>query len=367
MIYLDHAATTPMHPDALEQYRYTAEHAYGNSSSLHDTGDTALRLLEQARNKLMEWLGVTEGTIVFTGSGSEANYIALSHLLRQTNKTTVLTLKSEHDSVLLPLKRWQHDWQAIDLQTTGEFDWALFEKACTEEIGVVSIQHVNSETGFIFPVSDIAAFCRKKGILFHCDGIQGFLKDPVDLTDVEAYTISSHKVYGPKGLGAVYLRRPLFSPYYEAHHEFGIRPGTVDVPGIAAFLMACHRYLEENQQIQASSKRFRGMLKKRLPAAYYQIIESPQQLNSICAIHTKQRDGQFVLLALNRAGIAVSAGSACRAGENGPNSTLRAIGFDEAAAHGLIRLSFGRMTTAEEVERCIDVLCSLEESDELER
>ncbi len=162
MIYLDYAATTPMHPDALEQYRYTAEHAYGNSSSLHDTGDTALRLLEQARNKLMEWLGVTEGTIVFTGSGSEANYIALSHLLRQTNKTTVLTLKSEHDSVLLPLKRWQHDWQAIDLQTTGEFDWALFEQACTEEIGVVSIQHVNSETGFIFPVADIAGFLPKK-------------------------------------------------------------------------------------------------------------------------------------------------------------------------------------------------------------
>ncbi|OIN66403.1 aminotransferase V [Exiguobacterium sp. KRL4] len=363
MIYLDHAATTAMHPDALEQYRQAAEQAYGNSSSLHDAGDAALQLLNQARAQLMDWLQVTEGAIIFTGSGSEANYIALSHLLRQSKKTTVLTLMSEHDSVTLPLKRLASKTITISLQATGEFDWVQFKEACTEDVGVVSIQHVNSETGFTFPISDIAAFCRQNDILFHCDGIQGFLKQPVNLTDVDAYTISSHKVYGPKGLGAVYLRRPLFSPYYEAHHEYGIRPGTVDVPGIAAFLMACSRYREENQQIQASSKRFRGMLKKSLPSSQYQIIESPQQLDSICAIHTKQRDGQFVLLALNRAGIAVSAGSACRAGENGPNATLRAIGFDDTTAHGLIRLSFGRMTTEEEVKRCIDVLCSLEESD----
>ncbi|MCT4778738.1 MULTISPECIES: cysteine desulfurase family protein [Exiguobacterium] len=363
MIYLDHAATTAMHPDALQQYRQAAERAYGNSSSLHDAGDAALQLLDQARTQLMTWLQLTEGTIIFTGSGSEANYIALSHLLRQSKKTTVLTLMSEHDSVTLPLKRLATKTVTISLQATGEFDWVQFKEACTEEVGVVSIQHVNSETGFIFPIADIAAFCRQRGLLFHCDGIQGFLKQPVHLTDVDAYTISSHKVYGPKGLGAVYLRRPLFSPYYEAHHEYGIRPGTVDVPGIAAFLMACSRYREENQQIQTSSKRFRGMLKKRLPSSQYQIIESPQQLDSICAIHTKQRDGQFVLLALNRAGIAVSAGSACRAGENGPNATLRAIGFDDTAAHGLIRLSFGRMTTDEEVKRCIDVLCSLEDSD----
>lgn len=363
MIYLDHAATTPIHPDALEQYKRTAETAYGNSSSLHDAGDDALRLLNQARAQLLDWLQLTEGNILFTGSGSEANYIALSHLLRQSKKTTVLTLASEHDSVLLPLKRLARQTVTINLLPTGEFDWNAFREACTDDIGVVSVQHVNSDTGFVFPVAEIAAFCRQNNILVHCDGVQGFLKQPVCLKDVDAYTISSHKVYGPKGLGAVYLRRPLFSPYYESHHEFGIRPGTVDVPGVAAFLMACQRYRDENQKIQASSKRFRGMLKKRLPSTRYQIIESPQQLDSICAIRTKQRDGQFVLLALNRAGIAVSAGSACRAGENGPNATLRAIGYEDSTAHGLIRLSFGRTTTTEEVNQCIAVLCSLEESD----
>lgn len=356
MIYLDYAATTPLHPQALDHYQQAAQSFYGNSSSLHDIGGNAERLLERARQYLMQQLAQQEGTVIFTGSGSEANYIALTHLMRQSNKSVVLTLRCEHDSVLLPLARWAQETRHLSLLPDGTFDWEQFVAACTDEIGVVSIQHVNSDTGFRFPVERIAAYCQSREILFHCDGVQGFLKDAINIDAFDAYTMSSHKVYGPKGLGALYLRRPLFSPYYEGHHEFGIRPGTVDVPGIAAFIAACEASRLENPGIQASSRRFRGMLKKTLSSSRYTMIESPTQLASICAIHTKQRDGQYALLALNRAGIAVSAGSACRAGENGPNATLRAIGFDESAAHGLIRLSFGRHTTNEEIEQCIDVL-----------
>lgn len=360
MIYLDYAATTPMYPGAIEQYRLAAEQAYGNSSSLHDIGNRAAQILERARTQLLALLGQTDGNIVFTGSGSEANYIAIQHLLRQSQKTTVLTLACEHDSVLLPLERLASNTILLPLLPNGSFDWTYFKTVCTDEVGVVSIQHVNSDTGFIFPVEEIAQFCQARGILFHCDGVQGFLKHPLSIDSFDAYTCSSHKVYGPKGLGAVYLRRPLFSPYYAAHHELGIRPGTVDVPGIVAFLTACEYYQSENPRFQAASQKFRGMLQKRLPHASYHVVESSDQLASICAIHTKKMDGQFVLLALNRAGIAVSAGSACRAGENGPNSTLRAIQYDETAAHGLIRLSFGLHTTKEEVERCIDFLCTLD-------
>lgn len=360
MIYLDYAATTPMHPDALEQYRLAAEQAYGNSSSLHDIGERSAAVLERARVRLLDLIGQSEGNIVFTGSGSEANYIALNHLLRQSKKTTVLTLACEHDSVILPLAQLATQTILLPLSPDGTFDWEAFETHCTDEVGVVSIQHVNSDTGFTFPVEDIAKVCQARNIFFHCDGVQGFLKQPISLDGFDAYTCSSHKVYGPKGLGAVYLRRPLFSPYYAAHHELGIRPGTVDVPGIVAFLTACERYQSENLAFQAASQKFRVMLKKRLPHTSYQVVESPHQLASICAIHTKRMDGQFALLALNRAGIAVSAGSACRAGENGPNATLRAIQYDETAAHGLIRLSFGLHTTEEEVERCIDLLCALD-------
>ncbi|BBW95436.1 IscS subfamily cysteine desulfurase [Geobacillus icigianus] len=368
MIYLDYAATTPMCKEAVAAYVEAATVYFGNESSLHDVGTTARKLLTLCRRELALMInGEAEG-VYFTSGGTEANVLAVRSLIAAHRRkgTHLITTEIEHASLHHLFKQLEAEGYKVTylpVDRYGRIRLTDLERAVTPETILASIQHANSEIGTIQPLADIGRLLRARGVLFHSDCVQTFAKIQLDVKAmaIDSLSISAHKVYGPKGVGAVYIdpRRHWKPVFPGATHESGFRPGTVNVPGIAAFLTAAKRLYErmESEQLRFEQLRSRlldAIAAKRLPVAVEGHHDA--RLAHIVGLSVNGLEGQFVMLECNRAGIAISTGSACQVGLQTPSRTMIAVGKTPEEARQFIRVSFGTATTEADIDRFVSVL-----------
>lgn len=361
MIYLDYAATTPMLPQAIEAYTQAATTVYGNAASLHDVGGLANMYVERVRRQIAAALQVVADGVYFTGSGTEGNWLALLSLALAQPKRHIITSAAEHTSIHAAVNYLeQHGFTVTRLQLTaqGIIDMTQLEQAITDDTALISIQYVNSEIGSIQPVAEIAALAKQQAILYHVDCVQAFCKVALRC-EVDALTVSAHKIGGPKGCGAVYINprcRPV--PIFPGMtHERGLRGGTLDVAAIIAFGAALEHFSYDLQQ----QWQLRRQLTQQLATTYGQIIEAPadKQLPNIIGLCINGMEGQHVMLACNERGIAISTGSACDINSASGTKAILAMGksFDEARQ--FCRISIGSTTNSRHIEALSEILNSL--------
>ncbi|GER67075.1 cysteine desulfurase [Weizmannia acidilactici] len=355
MHYFDYAATTKMSGLALEAYMETAKHFYGNSESLHDIGTNAHAVLEKSRALISGYLGIPAESIYFTSGGTEGNLLAiLSLAMGAANKGKhIISSMAEHASVhsaLSFLEQQGFEVTRIPFTKKGTLHLDKLEQAIRPDTVLVSIQHLNQEIGTIQPIGDISRIVKGRGILFHSDCVQSFGKADLNsiIPFVDSITVSSHKIHGPKGVGAVYIHpscvvKPVFS---HLSHEKGIRGGTVNVPGIAGFAVAVEDISIERERDWA----FRNLLKQASGGMVTFIEGAPEaQLPSLVGCMIPGVQGQLVLLECNKAGFAISTGSACQEHHEGGSKAVEAMGYPKEVSDQFFRISFGRYTTKEEV------------------
>lgn len=372
MIYLDHAATTPMSEEALAVYVESAKKYFGNASSLHDIGTAANELLTVCRKQIAQLVGGEEKGIYFTSGGTEANVLAIRSLAyAHCHKGKhIITSSVEHASVHAVCAQLEQEGFTVTyvpVDRFGQVNIEALERALTEETILVSIQHANSEIGTIQTLKQIGELLKKKQIIFHSDCVQTFGKIPIDVKQfhLDSISIASHKIYGPKGVGAVYInpRVPWHMSLPNTTHEGGFRPGTVNVPGIASFTTAALEIEKKRTTAQHHMNELRRyfveqIVQKQLPIT---VFEHPtDQLPQIVGCLVHGFEGQYVMLHCNRHGIAISTGSACQVGKQAPSKTMIAIGKEDDEAKQFIRLSFGVHTTKSEIEAVVSVLEQLQ-------
>jgi len=367
-LYFDHSATTPMRPEVIQAMMpYFAEHA-GNPSSIHVFGQRAKRALDEARRTVADLLGAKPAEIYFTSGATESNNIAIQGAAKSYAMfgRHLITSAFEHHAVLhtfqaLEKQGFQVTYLPVDEQ--GLVRPEEVEKALRPDTILVSIMLANNEVGTVQPIREIAGILRRRGILFHTDAVQAVGKIPVNVRElgVDMLSLTAHKFYGPKGVGALYVREgveiaPLF---FGGHQEGALRPGTQNVPGIVGLAAALRLACQEMEEESARLRRLRDLLEQsiieRIPDVH--INGHPdKRLAHISNVSFAGLDGEALLLALDMQGIAVSTGSACTAGSTEPSHVLRAMGVDPLLARGSIRFSLGRDNTEEDIRFLIEVL-----------
>ncbi|QTN01259.1 aminotransferase class V-fold PLP-dependent enzyme [Sediminibacillus dalangtanensis] len=371
MIYMDHAATTPPREEALQMYVEVSKNFFGNSSSLHDMGTQANQLLENCRNQLGNLLHAEKDGIYFTSGGSESNVLALQSLIEANNHkgNHLITTRIEHSSILHFFARMEtfgYEVTYLPVDSNGLIDLEELKEAIREETILASIQHGNGEIGTIQPIKAIGSLLHAQGVLFHSDCVQTFCKQPLALADlpIDSISVSSHKVYGPKGVGAVYINPsvPFRALLPDTTHEKGFRPGTVNVPGIAAFVTAAELLHEEMTANQERYKQLRSAFIELLSDKSSNVViegGAREHLPHILGVRFPGIQGQYVMLECNRNGLAISTGSACSSGQQDPSKTIKAIGRTDEQALEFIRFSFGRETTKAEITEAARILNTL--------
>jgi cysteine desulfurase len=368
MIYLDYAATTPMSDEALRIYNETAKTYFGNTSSLHDIGSSASRLLDICRKELAKLIHTDEKGIYFTSGGTESNVLAVRSLIQahRHKGNHLITTATEHASLhhlFQQLETEGYDVTYLPVDSSGTISLKDLEEAITPQTILASIHHANSEIGTIQPIREIGQILRQHKVLFHSDCVQTFGKIHVDVENmmIDSLSISSHKIYGPKGIGAVYIRPSVkWKPCLPGTtHENGFRPGTVNVPGIASFITAaqqiCTNLPNEHARLVQLRQYFISLIhKNQLPIT----IEGHGEnvLPNIIGLSVHGVEGQYTMLECNRYGIAISTGSACQIGKQAPSRTMIAIGKNKEEAKQFVRISLGKWTTANDMETVISVL-----------
>ncbi|KAB0444399.1 cysteine desulfurase family protein [Lysinibacillus fusiformis] len=348
---MDYAATTPMTKKALEAYVEVAQRYYGNSSSLHDLGGQAHYFIQQSREIIANELGVNSDGVIFTGSGTEGNIMAILSLALASKKGKhIISSQAEHTSVhaaLNTLEKMGFEVTKLPLQKDGCIDSKQLLLAIRKDTALISIQHVNSEIGSIQPVEKIIEAAKESAVYCHIDCVQSFGKLTIPRGG-DAMTISAHKIGGPKGCGAVYInpaiRVPALTP--GVTHERGLRGGTLDTPSIVSFAAA----VENNSYERQHYEELRRYFKSRLPKAG-RLIECKQQLPNICGVRMSKVEGQYVLLKLNEAGISISTGSACDIHSESGTKAILSMNYSMEAARQFFRISFGDSTTFKEIDR----------------
>ncbi|OWR31987.1 cysteine desulfurase [Saccharibacillus sp. O23] len=379
MIYLDYAASSPLCEEALETLTTMSRDVYANASSLHDGGGRAAHVLERSREFIAGALGGQTEGLFFTSGGTESNLLAIASLARALppQRRHVLTSVLEHHSVKLAVAGLIELGCEVDYvrpDASGRIGPEQIEPLLRLDTGLVSIQHANSETGLVQDLAAIAALLHSRGILLHTDAVQSFgkLRFSARELGVDALSISGHKVQGPKGVGAVYIRpgAPFVPAYPGALHESGFRPGTVNVPSIAAFAAAAVHTCDRIEQRTAHYIRLREQLREAFRSrglSAYLVVDrlpgdAPNVLPHIAGCAGLGYEGQYVMLECNRKGLCISTGSACSSGHHAVPETLTALGLPEREGHSFFRVSFGPETKERHVERLVQALCELEET-----
>jgi cysteine desulfurase len=370
-IYLDHSATTPVDPRVVAAMAPYWSEIFGNSESSHAMGQAAASALEQARQTVADVLGCRPAEIVFTGSGTEADNLALRGLAwaaRQSSRGNhLVTTSIEHHAVghtvdqLRDLFGFQVTRVPVD--EYGRVDPDDVAAAIRPDTIVVSVMYANNEVGTVQPVAEIGQICRERGVAFHTDAIQAAGRLPVapDGLNADLLALAAHKFYGPKGVGLLYVRRgtPLLSTITGGAHERGRRPGTVNVAGIVGLGTALRLAEEERATETARLRRLRDRLiegvLERIPGS--RLTGHPAQRLAHHASFAFQRvEGESVVLNLDLAGIAASSGAACAEGEPEPSFVLVALGLTPEWSIGSLRLSLGHANDEADVARILEVL-----------
>ncbi|MBS4210276.1 IscS subfamily cysteine desulfurase [Bacillus sp. FJAT-50079] len=364
MKYFDYAASCPLDKEAAQVYIKAATEFYGNSSSLHDIGEEASSLLENCRRALAELLAVEKDGIYFTSGGSESNFLAIHALLSSPLKKGkhIITGMAEHSSVLNSLNHYEVT--ALPFNSAGQIEVSELKKAIREDTILITIQHGNPEIGSLQPIEEISKLCKENDILFHSDCVQTFGKvDAKNIaTHVDSLSISGHKFYGPKGIGAAYINpRVRWNPFLPGTvHENGFRPGTVNVPAIAAMITAAQTAYKQMEEHQQQCWKLRTLFLEALSPVKSSCViyggDVSTQLPSTLGMRVKGLEGQFVMLECNRFGFAISTGSACQIGLQAPSKTMTALGLSGKPAKEFIRISFGKETTENDVQQLAETI-----------
>lgn len=358
MKYFDYAATTSLDPDAASTYVEVACKYFGNSNSLHDMGDTASRIVENCRDEWGRLINVDKNGIYFTSGGTESNFLILHSLLMGTKKEGkhLITSTAEHASIhsaMHVLADKGYEITYLPLSKTGLIDTRLLEETIRPDTVLVSIQHVNSEIGAIQPIKEISTICKRYHILFHSDMVQSFGKIEVkEVTPyVDALSLSSHKFYGPKGVGIAYINPnvPWIPIVLNGSHENGFRSGTVNTAGIASMTVAAQKACSTISKNETKLSKFRKLFTKMIPKESVTIFECTDQYPGIIGLRAKGIEGQWLMLECNRRGFAISTGSACQVGKQAPSKTMEAFGLAVQEAKEFVRISMGKDTKEDDV------------------
>jgi cysteine desulfurase len=364
-IYLDHNATTPLAPEVGEAMAPFLSGAFGNPSSGHAYGRAARKAVDRGREQVAELLGAHPDEIVFTGGGSEADNAAIKGIVRGPDRVHLVTTAIEHPAVLEParyLARLGHGVDVVGVNGVGRVDPDEVGAACTAVTSLVSVMLANNEVGTLQPVAEIAAMARGRGILVHSDAAQAVGKIPVRVDDlgVDLLTVAGHKLYGPKGVGALYVRRGTgIEPFlHGAGHEGGRRAGTENTLGIVGLGAACALALREGnrraEHATGQRERLERGLRLRIPDLVVH-AEAASRLPNTSSVAIPRVAGAALLAAI-RDRVAASGGAACHADGTVASDVLRAMKVDPEVARGTIRLSTGRATTDAEIDEAVAVI-----------
>ena len=367
-IYLDHSATTPVDPRVVEVMSEFMLEKYGNPSSVHFFGREAKEALDFARISVAKLLDADSDDIFFTSGGTEADNLALlGYCKRNRHKGDHVIVSSiEHSAVLRSAKELENDgFRVTRLQPDGygEITAESVEKAMTEGTILVSIMHANNEVGTINDLAEISKVVHQRKAVFHTDAVQSYGKVPISVEKmgVDMLSLSAHKIYGPKGIGALYIHRgvEISSRQFGGHQESEIRPGTENIPGIVGLGIAADICHDEMQSESSKLKYLRDELWNRLRSGLERVtfnghVERRMPGNLSVTFHGVE--GEAMLVALDLEGVSVSSGSACSSGSTSPSHVLTEIGLTPQAAHSTLRMSLGRSNTIEDIERAANII-----------
>lgn len=367
-VYADNAATTRIAPQVLDAMLPYLKEEYGNPSTLYKLGREAKIAIEKAREQVAQVIGAKAEEIFFTGSGTEADNMALKGVLygpAGKGKKHLITTKIEHHAVLhtaMALEKEGFQVTFLSVDKNGRVDLEELKQAITPDTALVSIMAANNEVGTIQPIEEIGKICREKGVLFHTDGVQAFGHMPLDVNkmNIDLLSLSAHKINGPKGSGALYIRRGLgLRPVIEGGgQERNRRSGTENVAGIVGLGQAAQLAMETMEEESARLK----ALSQKLIDGVLQIPETiltgdpENRLPGACSFAISAIEGESLVLYLDMEGICTSTGSACSTGSLDPSHVLMAIGLSHEVSHGSLRVTLGRFNTEEEVDYIIETL-----------
>ena len=366
MIYLDKCATTKPYDEVLKTFVEVNNNYYGNPASINKYGKTVNKLLNAARTQVADILGVESDTIYFTSCATESNNIALLGSVEHKKDfgNRIIVSRIEHPSVLETFRELEHRGFILDyvnVDENGFIDLEHLKSLLTKETILVSVMHVNNIFGAIQPIEGIVEILEEyPKIHFHVDGVQGVLKEKIDLTMIDSYSISAHKFHGLKGVGVLYLksRRTAHNITFGGGQENGLRSGTVNVPGAVSLAKALRLTQEKVNDVKEKHYEYKKLIVDELSAIEHVIINSPLQndfVDSIINISLPKIKGEAIINALNERGIMVSTTSACSSRTFYLNEALYARGLSRENIEGSIRVSFSYETKLEEVKKFIEV------------
>jgi cysteine desulfurase len=365
-IYLDYAATTPLDPKVLRQMMPYLRKNFGNPSSIHSLGQKALQVVEESRQKVAKFLNCSEREIIFTGSATEANNMAIKGLVKFGH---IITTKIEHHAISEPLKELEKEGVQVTYLPVDKDGVVILDelkKAIRKDTVLVSIMYANNEIGVVQPIAEIAKIIKEANekTYFHTDAVQAvnYLDCDVKKLGVDLLTLSAHKIYGPKGVGALFIKKgtPLKSLIAGGGQEFDLRSGTENVAGIVGLASAIEEV--QNPRIKLQNIKIRHLRDKLVKAVLRAIPDS--QLNGSATYRLpnnanftfKGAEGEALVIALDQRGIEVSTGSACSSKVLEASHVLLALGLSEEAAHGSLRVTLGRYTEEKDIEKFLRVL-----------
>ncbi|MDD4858508.1 MAG: cysteine desulfurase family protein [Candidatus Krumholzibacteria bacterium] len=363
-VYFDHNATTPVRSEVVEAMLPYFRERFGNASSIHFFGQENRDALDRSRESTAALIGADPEEVIFTSGGTESDNLAIRGAVRARRRlggsSHIVTSDIEHPAVLKTCRDLEGEGcriSYIPCEGSGVVRLDLLDKALTPDTALVSIMLANNETGVIQPIKEISALARSRGVTVHTDAVQGAGKIPVDVGElgVDLLSISAHKFYGPKGVGALYVRRgtPLEPVYTGGSHECGLRPGTENVPGIVGLGEAARIAKKELGREMKHIGGLRDRLERGALERVGDVIvaggAAPRVPNTSSLV-VARIEGEAITLRLSMLGFAISSGSACASGANEPSYVLIALGLDPAIAQGGIRISLGAFNTVDEVD-----------------
>ena len=366
VIYLDNNATTKVAPEVVEVMMPYLSEFYGNPSSMHSFGGDVADKIKGARQHVANLIGASPEEIIFTSCGTESDGTAIRAAVESNpNRKQIVTSRVEHPAIknlYETLSKQGYHVTFVPVDNDGRLDLDYLYKSLNDDTAIVSLMWANNETGVIFPVEEISREVKDRGIIFHTDAVQAAGKIPIDVnaTGVDMLSLSGHKFHAPKGIGVLYVRKGTkFSPYMiGGHQEEGRRGGTENVASIIALGKAAEL---AKQNLDQNGYAVVGELRDKLEAALLKSVtnsmvngDTENRLLNTTSIAFEYVEGEAILLLMNEHGICASSGSACTSGSLEPSHVLRAMGVPFTAAHGSIRYSLSRYTTAEEIDFVIE-------------
>jgi cysteine desulfurase len=371
MIYLDHNATTRLHPEVLRIMEPYLKEQFGNASSSYGLGREAKTALENSRKKIADGLGAKSQEIIFTSGGTESDNLAIRGTAQalKSKGNHIITSRIEHHAVLmtcLDLEKEGFRVTYLPVDADGRVNPDDVRKHIGEKTILISIMAANNETGVIQPISEIGGIAREKEIVFHTDAVQAVGKIPVDVDDfcVDLLSVSGHKFHGPKGVGALYMRdnTPLAPIITGGHHERTLRAGTENIPGIVglaeALSLALQNHSEKSKNLSRLRDRLESAILQRIDGVQVNGANAPRVPNT-SNMSFQFIDGESILLHLDLKGICASSGSACSTDSPEPSHVLLAMGIPPRTAQGTIRFSLGKDNTNEEIDYVIESLVEI--------